>query len=119
MRIIVRFLYAGVTELVDVTDSKSVDGDIVRVRVPPSAPPTPGEEFYKQVYFIVCRRSSMVEHLPSAPRTLPSREALGAQAGHAGPIPVTGSNVWHHALKRYIENGPSAAGGANTAAAKI
>ena len=29
---------AGVMELADVTDSKSVDGDIVRVRVPPPAP---------------------------------------------------------------------------------
>ena len=29
---------AGVMELVDVTDSKSVGGDIVRVRVPPPAP---------------------------------------------------------------------------------
>ena len=31
-------LYADVMELADVTDSKSVDGDIVWVRVPPSAP---------------------------------------------------------------------------------
>ena len=30
--------YAGVMELADVTDSKSVDGDIVWVRVPPPAP---------------------------------------------------------------------------------
>ena len=30
--------YAGVMELVDVTDSKSVGGDIVWVRVPPPAP---------------------------------------------------------------------------------
>ncbi len=29
---------AGVMELADVTDSKSVDGDIVWVRVPPPAP---------------------------------------------------------------------------------
>ena len=29
---------AGVMELVDVTDSKSVGGNIVRVRVPPPAP---------------------------------------------------------------------------------
>ena len=31
-------LYAGVMELVDVADSKSADGDIVGVRVPPPAP---------------------------------------------------------------------------------
>ena len=30
--------YAGVMELVDVADSKSADGDIVRVRVPSPAP---------------------------------------------------------------------------------
>ena len=30
--------HAGVMELADVTDSKSVDGNIVRVRVPPPAP---------------------------------------------------------------------------------
>ena len=30
--------FAGVMELADVTDSKSVDGDIVWVRVPPPAP---------------------------------------------------------------------------------
>ena len=32
------FTNAGVMELADVTDSKSVDGDIVWVRVPPPAP---------------------------------------------------------------------------------
>ena len=32
------YALAGVMELADVTDSKSVDGDIVRVRVPPPAP---------------------------------------------------------------------------------
>ena len=31
-------LSAGMMELADVTDSKSVDGDIVWVRVPPPAP---------------------------------------------------------------------------------
>ncbi len=31
-------IIAGVMELADVTDSKSVDGDIVWVRVPPPAP---------------------------------------------------------------------------------
>ena len=31
-------IFAGVMELADVTDSKSVDGDIVWVRVPPPAP---------------------------------------------------------------------------------
>ncbi len=30
---------ADVAELVDATDLKSVEGDLVRVRVPPSAPP--------------------------------------------------------------------------------
>ena len=35
-------IYAGVMELADVTDSKSVDGDIVWVRVPPPAPKTQG-----------------------------------------------------------------------------
>ena len=34
----VKRIYAGVMELADVTDSKSVDGDIVWVRVPPPAP---------------------------------------------------------------------------------
>ena len=33
-----RYAFAGVMELVDVTDSKSVGGDIVWVRVPPPAP---------------------------------------------------------------------------------
>ena len=33
-----RVLSAGVMELVDVADSKSADGDIVWVRVPPPAP---------------------------------------------------------------------------------
>jgi hypothetical protein len=33
---------AGVMELVDVTDSKSVGGNIVRVRVPPPAPKQKG-----------------------------------------------------------------------------
>ena len=37
-----RRAYAGVMELADVTDSKSVDGDIVWVRVPPPAPKTEG-----------------------------------------------------------------------------
>ena len=34
-------IHAGVMELADVTDSKSVDGDIVWVRVPPPAPKIP------------------------------------------------------------------------------
>ena len=36
--------YAGVMELADVTDSKSVDGDIVWVRVPPPAPKNPARK---------------------------------------------------------------------------
>ena len=36
-----KIVYAGVMELADVTDSKSVDGDIVWVRVPPPAPKAP------------------------------------------------------------------------------
>ena len=34
----INFFYAEVMELADVTDSKSVVSDHVRVRVPPSAP---------------------------------------------------------------------------------
>ncbi len=36
--IYLNFILAGVMELVDVADSKSADGDIVGVRVPPPAP---------------------------------------------------------------------------------
>ena len=50
--------FAGVMELADVTDSKSVDGDIVWVRVPPPAPnstnpnPKPIGEGFGFVIFI-------------------------------------------------------------------
>ena len=34
----VQYILADVLELADEVDSKSIDGDIVRVQVPPSAP---------------------------------------------------------------------------------
>ncbi len=36
-----KYIFAGVMELVDVADSKSADGDIMWVRVPPPAPEKP------------------------------------------------------------------------------
>ena len=45
------YVPAGVMELVDVADSKSADGDIVGVRVPPPAPTEAGslfELFYRK-----------------------------------------------------------------------
>ena len=37
----VKSVLAGVVELVDATDSKSVEGDLVGVQVPPPAPLAP------------------------------------------------------------------------------
>ena len=45
--------YAGVMELADVTDSKSVDGDIVWVRVPPPAPKTQGTPLEYPVFLLM------------------------------------------------------------------
>ena len=46
-------LYAGVMELVDVTDSKSVGSDTVWVRVPP---PAPAQKFPPPFRFRLCRK---------------------------------------------------------------
>ena len=43
--------YAGVMELVDVTDSKSVGSDTVWVRVPPPAPPRRGRHIVRGDFF--------------------------------------------------------------------
>ena len=45
--------YAGVMELADVTDSKSVDGDIVWVRVPPPAPKIQGTPLECPVFLLL------------------------------------------------------------------
>ena len=41
----VQYILADVLELADEVDSKSIDGDIVRVQVPPSAPNKKGRPF--------------------------------------------------------------------------
>ena len=56
-------LYAGVMELADVTDSKSVDGDIVWVRVPPPAPKT-GDTPKGYPLFLMIRLDSPQFYLP-------------------------------------------------------
>lgn len=67
---IISFAPAGVMELVDVADSKSADGDIVGVRVPPPAPlgMTGFLEFERPSFFVASGQFSP-EFSPVTPRS--------------------------------------------------
>ena|GEM_PF-2458241 len=95
---------AGVMELADVTDSKSVDGNIVWVRVPPPAPRRGESLWLAAIYFCKsrlrltdCRSFSAKSH--AAPLLLACKRAHDAPACYqlfAGRACAAASFLYRH-----------------------
>ncbi len=85
-------VYAGVMELADVTDSKSVDGDIVWVRVPP---PAPKKEPCEGFLFAWWARPT-----PASRKEGDKREENTGRGLSRGPRPRRGSESHHRHQKR-------------------